>query len=365
MADWKPTITEERLLLLKGTRSSLANRDIKPGAIYFTTDYPGIYVDLAAEGIEGSDGYKAPRRLRMGDVTVVNALQDLQNLVTMIATEKDGLSTWDSESKQWSAPELSDVKKSPIAPILTDKGLYYAIEENVLCMYDETKNRFIWINDHTALNDAIKAIDTKISGIKNEITELQTAVITTIPRQIEELNTSIGDINALIGSPGPDDAYKESTVFAALENINDRIAAVLGGEGTDSIASLKKAIEDEATDRANEDIALDRRIDGLVEDIGYTKPENGPSLKELLDAVSQDLEDTKTTQDTTNQALKEADEELEKSIDAVAEDLEDETSARENADIALGEEITAVDERISALDARIGYSATQSNETFY
>lgn len=351
---------KERLLLLKGTRANLATKSINPGAIYFTTDYPGIYVDLAAEGTQGQDGYKAARRMRMGDVTVVDKLKDLQDLVNL-KDKADGLTTPDG------AEEFT-LKTSSAAPILTDKTLYYAITENVLCMYDEAGKRFIWINDHTALNNAISQINSDINGINNKITELQGAVNTTIPGQIQDLEQSIGDINELIGTPGTDDAYKASSIFAALEDINDRIAAVLGG-GTDSIATLKQAIADEVTNRTNADTALGGRIDGVKADIGYTKPENGKSLKELLDAVDKDLQDTKSAQDTINKNLEKADEDLGKEIDTVAKDLEDEISNRKNADAGLAGDIEEVDKKIDALDDRIGYSATaqagQSNKTFY
>jgi hypothetical protein len=50
MADLNAKATTEKLLLLRGTREDLATLNITPGAIYFTTDYPGIYVDFPAEG---------------------------------------------------------------------------------------------------------------------------------------------------------------------------------------------------------------------------------------------------------------------------------------------------------------------------
>jgi hypothetical protein len=223
--------TTETLMLLKGSRANLASMAVNPGAIYFTTDYPGIYVDLAAEGTPGSAGYKAARRLRMGDVTVVDNLQVLQNLVNL-KTGQDGLSTWNPNANgtnKWSASEI-DSTKSSTQPILTDKALYYAIAENVLCMYDETNKRFVWINDHTDLNNAIATLNTAINGEGG-----LDARLTTAEGDIEDINEVIGDV---------DDSATADTIYGKIKAVDARIGNSNGNDKNTVYAEIKAIKED-------------------------------------------------------------------------------------------------------------------------
>jgi hypothetical protein len=60
----------------------------------------------------------------MGDVTVVDKLDDLKNLA---------------------AASITDGQK------LGKNTLYYAKDKNVLCIYDEDEGKFVWINDVSQL----------------------------------------------------------------------------------------------------------------------------------------------------------------------------------------------------------------------
>lgn len=158
-----PTATNERLMLLKGKRDDLATIDINPGAIYFTTDYPGIYVDFAAEGNTPA------KRVRMGDVTVVDTLSSLKDLA---------------------ANAITDGQK------LGKNTLYYAKDKNVLCIYDEDENKFVWINDTSSLETRMGTAETSIT----------------------QQGTKIGNIEAAIGSKTANHAAtKDKTIYAAIE----------------------------------------------------------------------------------------------------------------------------------------------------
>ena len=254
------TKTTETLMLLKGSRANLANMAINPGSIYFTTDYPGIYVDLAAEG------GKSARRLRMGDVTVVDNLAVLKGLVNL-KTGQDGVSTW-SSTTGWSDSEITDKVKPETTPILTDKALYYAIAENVLCMYDDTNKRFIWINDHTELNNAITALETAIDGT-NGLSERLTAA----EGAIGDIEDAIGDadnptsgtvygaIDAVDARIGAADGSDNNTVYSEIKAINEAIQGIIG-DGDGSIGDL----QDQINDLTEADATLENTINKVYGD---------------------------------------------------------------------------------------------------
>jgi hypothetical protein len=75
----------------------------------------------------------------MGDVTVVDKLDDLKNLAaaSITAGQKLGKNT-----------------------------LYYAKDKNVLCIYDEDEDegKFVWIND-------VSQLATDLSSLSNDVAE--------------------------------------------------------------------------------------------------------------------------------------------------------------------------------------------------
>lgn len=188
--------TTDSLMLLKGTRDKLATLEITPGAIYFTTDYPGIYVDFGAEGSQPE------RRVRMGDVTVVDRLSDLKDLATdaISAGQKLGANT-----------------------------LYYAKDKNVLCIYDEGEEKFVWVNDTSVLS--------------SELSDLSDTV--------DSLGTDLQDLNDLVGLPP---AGSTATVFGTIaieearakgveKDLQEQIDAIAGEDGG-SISDLQSQIDD-------------------------------------------------------------------------------------------------------------------------
>lgn len=200
MANLNPQITDEKLLLLKGTRDKLATLDITPGAIYFTTDYPGIYVDFAAEGD------KAARRVRMGDVTIVNTL---------------------SELKELAAEAITDGQK------LGKETLYYAKDKNVLCIYDEDENKFVWVNDISQLQTQLSSLEATVGSEQVKLTNLITNDIGV--RANDNLATSGKTIFKAI-----EDEYTRAT--NAETNLQQQINT-LSGTGGGTIGGLQQEID--------------------------------------------------------------------------------------------------------------------------
>lgn len=333
------TKTNEKLLLLKGTRENLASMDIQPGAIYFTTDYPGIYVDLAAEGTQGSAGYQAPRRLRMGDITVVDNLAKLQSLVNLQANAASGMAGMNDAGEILS-------EKNAAAPILTDRGLYYAIAENVLCMYDKTNKRFVWINDHTQLQQLIAGVRSDLTTAQGELTSLK-GVVSGHTQTIgssgaastngKTLFKAIEDVAASLGATSGDASTSGKTAFEAIEALDTRIDAITDGS-TDSIKSLKDAIAAEETARKAADAGLGGRIDGHDTAIGNIKTKMGfdsiPDGKNLYTLI---------TSETATRS--EEDQKLDKKIS-------DEIKAREALAETVGNNKTAAEAAIKAEEDR-------------
>ncbi len=238
-----PTPTNEKLMLLKGKREDLANIAITPGAIYFTTDYPGIYVDFAAEGTEGSTDYKPAKRARMGDVTVVNSLSELKDLA---------------------AASITNGQK------LGKDTLYYAKDKNVLCIYDEDEGKFVWVNDISALDKSLKDLADVVDGLGTDLEDLSDLVGI---RPEGSTATVFGTI-----------ALEESRAKEAEKGLQDQIDAIAGEDGG-SISELQEQIDD-----INEALTGTGGLDERISDLETTVTGTG-GHESRLDTIEEKLND--------------------------------------------------------------------------
>lgn len=210
----------DTLLFRKGPLSGLTNLPIKNGAISITTDEPGIYID--------HDG----KRSRVGDFIVV------QN---MAALDDYKLDTTD-ESKRYNA-----------------HALYYVIDNDALARWDTTTKEFKLINDRTSLVNSLAALNTALTSL--------TGVVEGHGTSIEANATAI--------------ATEKSRAEAAEKALDDKIKGLTEGTDGTTLASLKKAIEDEedramaaeaanaaAAKKAQDEVdALEGVVSGVSEDL--------------------------------------------------------------------------------------------------
>lgn len=178
----------DTLLFRKGPLSGLTNLPIKNGAISITTDEPGIYIDHNG------------KRSRVGDFITVAKMSDLSQYKLNPANEEDRYNA---------------------------HALYYVIENDALARWDATAKDFKLINDRTtlvsslaALNQALTALTGVVDGHGTSITANATAIAT-----------------------------EKSRAETAEKALDDKIKAITSGTDGTTLASLKKAIEDEE-DRA-------------------------------------------------------------------------------------------------------------------
>lgn len=186
----------DTLLFRKGPLSGLANLPIKNGAISITTDEPGIYIDHNG------------KRSRVGDFIVVpnmDALDDYKLDVT-------------DESKRYNA-----------------HALYYVIADDALARWDGTK--FALINDRSSLVDSLAKLNTALSGL--------TTIVENQGKSITANTTAI--------------ATEKSRAEGAEAALGARIDAITSGTDGTTLASLKKAIEDEVTNRTQAVAGVDAK----------------------------------------------------------------------------------------------------------
>lgn len=254
MATLQPNQTTEKLMLLKGTRDKLATIDVTPGAIYFTTDYPGIYVDFAAEG------GKEARRVRMGDVTVVDTLAELKDLATNAITEGQKLGK---------------------------DTLYYAKDKNVLCIYDEDEGKFVWINDLSDLTSRVSTLEGTVGTQGTRITNIETAIGTK--------TTNHAATNGKTIYEAIEAEYTRAT--GAESNLQGQINT-LKGTGTGSLGDLQTQIDN--LDKAYKD--ADTGINTTIKTIygNNTIPTTGAKTITGNAAAIGDLEDRLDAYDALN-----------------------------------------------------------------
>lgn len=259
----------EQLLLRKGSLAGLASQEIIPGAISITTDVPGIYLDVDAD-----------TRIRIGDFITVSNLSQLNQLA------KTGLS---------------------------ETALYYVESDNILARYSSavqqadgsTKPGLVWINDTTAIESDIAAIEAYIDNtLKPKLTDINLA-IKAIQDALGSATAGHKATHTLDGDGNATTTVK--TVYKSIEDEYDRATGVEGalqsqidairGTGTGSIGALEQALKQEKEDRAQADTNINNTVNGintrltqaeadidsLEDSVGYVKPAGGKSLKTLLD----------------------------------------------------------------------------------
>lgn len=219
----------DTLLFRKGPLSGLANLPIKNGAISITTDEPGIYIDHNG------------KRSRVGDFIVVPnmaALDDYKLDVT-------------DESKRYNA-----------------HALYYVIEDDALARWDGTK--FALINDRSSLVDSLAKLSTALSSL--------TTIVDNQGKNITANTTAI--------------ATEKSRAEAAETALGARIDAITSGTDGTTLASLKKAIEDEVTNRTQAVAGVDAKankaqqeVDALEGVVG-TEAGNTGLFKKINDEIT-------------------------------------------------------------------------------
>ena len=219
----------DTLLFRKGPLSGLANLPIKNGAISITTDEPGIYIDHNG------------KRSRVGDFIVVPNMDALDDYKLDVA----------DESKRYNA-----------------HALYYVVADDALARWDGTK--FALINDRSSLVDSLAKLNTALSGL------------TTI---VENQGKSIAANTTAIET-------EKSRAEGAEAALGARIDAITSGTDGTTLASLKKAIEDEVTNRTQAVAGVDakaaqaqREVDALEGVVG-TEAANSGLFKKINDEIT-------------------------------------------------------------------------------
>lgn len=213
-------MANENLLFRKGLQSKIKDLPVTPGAISITIDEPGMYIDLPANA---ALGHTTDYRVRIGDVITVYGLKELSDIANNITA--GDLSTESATSTNTLVGKINKYSSS---------ALYYVINQNMLLKYDALSEKFIWINDTSALENSLAALTNTVNGIGNRVTTLET---TTIPN----INKTIADNK---------------------KNLQDQIDAITGGAGV-SLQTLQAAIEQEVKDRQAADNGLDGKITAI------------------------------------------------------------------------------------------------------
>lgn len=210
----------DTLLFRKGPLSGLANLPIKNGAISITTDEPGIYIDHNG------------KRSRVGDFIVVPnmaALDDYKLDVT-------------DESKRYNA-----------------HALYYVVKDDALARWDGTK--FALINDRSSLVDSLAKLNTALAGL--------TTIVDNQGKSITANTTAI--------------ATEKSRAEGAEAALGARIDAITSGTDGTTLASLKKAIEDEVTNRTQAVAGVDAKANKAQQEVD--------ALEGVVAGLSEDLQE--------------------------------------------------------------------------
>ena len=176
------------LFLRRGPLARLSTAPLVDGAISFTTDEPGIYLDV----LEGS---KVVRK-RIGDLIQVNKIEDLvanynkeTGVMSGIATSSQGLVS------EWS-----------------ESALYYAIEENALLKYVKSTSSWVQVNTVGDLPARMTAVEGKVASLEGTVGNATSGLV----KDVADLKTTVGDAN-------------------------DGLVADVAAQATD-IANLKKAV---------------------------------------------------------------------------------------------------------------------------
>lgn len=132
-----------------------------------------------------------------------------------------------------SYPNLAALKATVTeGAVFSTNALYYAEAENILCKYDGSQ--FKWINDTTELKTTLTTLSGTVAGHGTAITNLQDTL---------------------------DD--ETDAREAAVANLQEQITALVNGATGDTLASLRKALNDEIARSTGKDADHTADIAGL------------------------------------------------------------------------------------------------------
>lgn len=350
----------EQLLLRKGSLAGLASQAIIPGAISITTDVPGIYLDVDAD-----------TRIRIGDFITVKNLTQLNQLA------KTGLS---------------------------ETALYYVESDNILARYSSEveqadgskKPGLVWINDTTAIESDIAAINTYIEGtLKPELTDIDNA-IGAIQRALGSATAGHKATHTLDAQGNATTTVK--TVYKSIEDEYDRATGAEGslqsqidtlkGNGTGSLGALEQKLDKEITDRTQADTNINNTIGKIY---GGTIPTTGEidTITKNADAIANIKTEIGASTDNENQdtiygtiaaeqvRAQGEEQRIEKIItdlkansSSTIKSLDEEIAKLKQADTTTNNTVTGINTRltqaeadIDSLEASVGYKKTDGGKS--
>lgn len=227
------------LFLRRGPLARLADAPKVDGAISFTTDEPGIYLDI----LEGSEVV----RKRIGDLIQVNKIEDLvanynkeTGVMSGIATSSQGLVS------EWS-----------------ESALYYAIEENALLKYVKSTSSWVQVNTVGDLPARMTAVEGKVASLEGTVGNATSGLV----KKVADLENSVSDnadaiaghdtaIEALKSAVGMDDEGNVEGLAGSVAQLRTDLTTLEGtveGQGntisehTGKISALEQASEQHVT----------------------------------------------------------------------------------------------------------------------
>ena len=330
-------MANENLLFRKGLQNKLKDLPITPGAISFTIDEPGMYIDLPANTALGhSEDY----RVRIGDVITVYGLEDLANKATIVPGD---LSDESESSTNTLAQKINKYSAS---------ALYYVINYNMLLKYNPDSQNFIWINNTSTLEKNLAAL----SG-----------TVQTVSDRLNALTTKVGNAKSSSNAATGLYAYVDSADKALQDQIN-ALTGTSGGSGV-SLASLDAALKKEISDRETADDTLGESINtisGRFNNYSTTTEMNaaintaktelttaiGTAKSEAISSANSHTNAEIAKIDTAYQA---ADDELKQSINTLNGSL---SNYAKKSDVY---DKNAIDTKVSDLEGQIAQAKTDAN----
>ena len=171
------------LFLRRGPLARLADAPKVDGAISFTTDEPGIYLDI----LEGSEVV----RKRIGDLIQV------PNIDALVANynQETGAMTGIATSAQGLVSEWSE------------SALYYAIEENALLKYVKSTSSWVQVNTVGDLPARMTAVEGKVASLEGTVGNATSGLV----KKVADLESSVSDnADAIAGHATDIEALKSA-----------------------------------------------------------------------------------------------------------------------------------------------------------
>ena len=171
------------LFLRRGPLARLADAPKVDGAISFTTDEPGIYLDI----LEGSEVV----RKRIGDLIQVPNI----NALVANVNQETGAMTGIATSAQGLVSEWSE------------SALYYAIEENALLKYVKSTSSWVQVNTVGDLPARMTAVEGKVASLEGTVGNATSGLV----KKVADLESSVSDnADAIAGHATDIEALKSA-----------------------------------------------------------------------------------------------------------------------------------------------------------